>query len=73
MYKSFVAISDVCSCYNCMCVYPTKAITEYTGKDASEVRQALCPYCGIDAVVHGRLTDAAMLSLNSEMFATTKL
>ena len=35
------------ACYHCRNVYPVEEITEYT--DAGDT--ALCPYCGIDAVL----------------------
>ncbi len=35
------------ACYYCMQVYPSEEITEFT--DAGDT--ALCPYCGIDAVL----------------------
>lgn len=36
-----------CACYHCYKVYPSQEIKDYTDQNST----AICPYCGIDAVL----------------------
>ena len=44
--------SEQCGCFYCLRTYSPTAIVEWTDEDESGLGQtALCPHCGIDAVV----------------------
>lgn len=47
-HRSEIEASDECGCFYCLDIYPPSAITEWTDKDDDT---ALCPRCGIDAVL----------------------
>lgn len=47
-----IAAATHCGCYFCTEVYETKEIVEWTDYG----RTAICPRCGIDAVVPGNVT-----------------
>ena len=44
--KKDVKKSQHCACYYCLCVYPAKEVTDFTGDQT-----AICPRCGIDSVL----------------------
>lgn len=44
-----VLSSQKCGCYYCQRVFDSSAITEWV--DDCNARTALCPYCGVDAVI----------------------
>jgi len=46
--KKALSASDECGCYHCGRVYHPQEIKTWVGKEGEE---ALCPYCGIDAVI----------------------
>lgn len=41
--------SKMCGCFYCMKVFDSNMITEWV--DDQNARTALCPYCGVDAVL----------------------
>lgn len=62
-HRSEIEASEVCGCFHCLEAYPPSAITEWTDKGADT---ALCPRCGIDAVIgsaSGAELDAQFLKL----------
>jgi hypothetical protein len=46
-HREEVLASEVCGCFYCLATYPPSAIAEWT--DGGDT--ALCPRCGIDAVI----------------------
>lgn len=44
------------SCYFCLRVFLASAITEWTDHNLT----AICPYCGVDAVVAGKVKRATL-------------
>ena len=44
-----VRSSQICGCFYCRKFFDSSSITEWV--DDSNARTALCPYCGIDAVL----------------------
>ncbi len=47
-HRAEIEASEICGCFYCLEMYPASAITEWTDKENDT---ALCPTCGIDAVV----------------------
>ena len=56
-----VVASEEVSCFHCLRISPKEGVVAWT--DAGET--ALCPHCGIDAVLPGRV-DSAFLTRMSE-------
>lgn len=46
--KKELAACDECGCFHCFRVYSPTEINEWVGKHGDE---AICPHCGIDAVI----------------------
>lgn len=49
--KKEMLLSDSCGCFYCGKVYPTKEITQWTEPTGKLGANAICPHCGIDAVI----------------------
>ncbi len=45
--KSKLSFVNECVCYYCLKIYNTSEIKEWTDKDDT----AICPYCGVDAIL----------------------
>jgi hypothetical protein len=60
-----VEAAEVCGCYFCQRVYPASDVVEYE----EEEQTALCPCCGINAVLPG-VTDEAVLIAALERWFT---
>jgi hypothetical protein len=60
--RQHIACSAECSCFYCFERYPSGLVTEYT--DNGET--AICPMCGIDAVIPDILYDDILISLHSK-------
>jgi hypothetical protein len=44
--------SDLCGCFYCCSVFPPSEIVDWCDADVFEIGQtALCPRCGVDAVI----------------------
>jgi len=51
-HRKNVLAAEVCGCFYCLKMFPPSTITEWVDFDDGDVGQtALCPHCGIDAVV----------------------
>jgi hypothetical protein len=52
-HRAEVLASDVCACFSCLETFSPEAISEWvdTPTDEGEGETALCPMCGIDAVL----------------------
>lgn len=46
-HRAEVLASEVCGCFYCLKTYPPSEISEWVDDD----KTALCPRCGIDAVI----------------------
>jgi hypothetical protein len=47
-----ILAADVCGCYYCLSTFAPSTIEEWTDFDHNGVgRTALCPQCGVDAVI----------------------
>ena len=50
--RAVLGASDSCGCFNWFAVFPPREITQWTDVDANGIGQtAICPHCGIDAVI----------------------
>lgn len=43
--------SNLCGCFYCLRFFPPEKITDWTLNKNQEPDAAICPYCGIDAVI----------------------
>lgn len=50
-HRAEVLASDVCGCYFCLAVYRPAEIAEWIGVVEGVGQTAVCPRCGVDAVV----------------------
>jgi len=50
-HRNLLARSDNCGCFNCLEVFGADTITEWTDVVNGEGVTALCPRCGLDAVI----------------------
>lgn len=48
-HRKEIAVSKVCGCFACTNIFPPSKIWEWIETDTDEF--AMCPYCGIDAVI----------------------
>jgi hypothetical protein len=46
-HREEILISSICGCFYCLSTFIPQAIQEWTDKDTT----AICPHCGIDAVI----------------------
>ena len=46
-HREEVLKGDRCGCFHCLAIFPSEEIVEWT----DEGKTALCPKCGIDAVI----------------------
>jgi hypothetical protein len=66
--------SDVCGCFHCLGIFPPMFITHWVDKDEDGVGQtALCPHCGMDAVLGSAsgftITDALLQEMHGHWFS----
>ena len=47
-HRAAIEASALCGCFHCMAIYPPSAITDWTDYKQDT---ALCPRCGVDAVI----------------------
>ena len=50
-HESELRSSRVCGCFHCLRSFAPSAITEWIEEAPADERTALCPFCGIDAVI----------------------
>jgi hypothetical protein len=50
-HREEVLRSDLCGCFYCRKSFPPTAISEWTDEVGGRGQTALCPRCGIDAVI----------------------
>ena len=48
-----VTQSDYCGCFACKETFPGSEVTEFVDENSKPERTAVCPRCGIDAVLPG--------------------
>lgn len=69
LHKSKLYEDRVCGCFSCLEVFSVDSIEEWT----DEGKTALCPKCGVDAVLAGSYVSATVLeTLHSLFFSNTK-
>lgn len=63
---------STCGCFHCLTIYNPKEITAWVDDETT----ALCPYCGIDAVIGENsgypITKAFLTKMNQVWFSTIK-
>jgi len=68
--------SQRAGCYYCLSIFPAEEVTEFTDTD-DESGTALCPVCGLDAVLGDAsgyaMTEASLISLKTYWFGERKL
>jgi hypothetical protein len=66
--RDALSASSLAACYYCQTVFPTSEVTEFIASEGT----ALCPYCGIDAVLPSTagysFTEAQLRALNEFWF-----
>lgn len=63
-HRARIALGAPCGCYFCLTVFDGGTVAEWT--DAGET--ALCPRCGIDAVLPGEARIEALAALHERWF-----
>jgi len=53
-HKAEVAASAFCGCFYCCAIFPPEQIKEWVDDVDRESQTALCPKCGVDAVIGDR-------------------
>lgn len=61
--KSILEKCEKCGCYHCEQILPVEEITKWT----DEGQTAICPKCGVDAILAG-VTDGKLLSFLRNYF-----
>jgi hypothetical protein len=72
-HRSLIERSDICGCFYCRRMFAASEITAWTDTDDRGVGQtALCPHCGIDAVIGSgsghRITPELLADLRRRFF-----
>ena len=75
-HRQEILESEQGGCFYCLAVFPPSAIEEWVDTDEHEVGQtALCPQCGIDAVIGSKsgypITKAFLQAMEEHWFSTT--
>lgn len=51
-HRAEITASAWCGCFHCLALFPPAAVTEWIDKDrVGDGQTALCPHCGVDAVL----------------------
>jgi hypothetical protein len=50
-HKIEIVGSNQCGCFYCCAIFAPNQITDWVDEDSDEGQTALCPSCGIDAVI----------------------
>lgn len=71
--RSEIASSELCGCFNCLASYPPGEIKKWV-KEAAGEETALCPRCGIDAVIGSSFLefDEAFLRVVQEIWFSVR-
>ena len=73
-HREEVVASDKCGCFYCCEIFPPSAITEWVDEDETTGigQTALCPLCGIDAVIGSAsgypITDKFLSAMQAHWF-----
>jgi hypothetical protein len=75
-HRQEILESEQCGCFSCLAVFPPSEIEEWVDTDEHEVGQtALCPKCGIDAVIGSKssypITKEFLQAMEEHWFSTT--
>jgi hypothetical protein len=68
-HRAAILASDLCGCYYCQQTFPPAAIEEWV----DDGKTALCPKCGIDAVIGGAPTAEGLARLYRQWFGDGEL
>jgi len=63
--KAELQAAEVCGCFYCLKVFPTKEIKEWVDMEKDT---GLCPYCGIDALIPNETNKQTLKALYKEGF-----
>ena len=63
--RSEIADADVCGCYSCVSTFPGKSVEKWCDYGGT----ALCPLCGVDAVLPGVNDTQELENLHKKWFA----
>jgi NAD-dependent SIR2 family protein deacetylase len=66
--KTLLAVHKYATCFQCMKVYEHNKIIEYTDDGTT----AICPNCGVDAVLPGWIVQGALITLMNIYFISEK-
>lgn len=77
MHRYDLLNCNECGCYYCLSIFSPKEITEWCDTNASGIGlTAICPRCGVDAVIGARASDHVdpnyLQELRREGFDTTR-
>lgn len=62
--RDAILAEQFASCYSCVHTFPSSLITSWTDNS----KTAICPHCGIDAVVPGEVDHALLTQMNDRWF-----
>lgn len=72
-HRSAIESSDRCGCFSCKKTFPSEEIGEWADSDGELGQTALCPRCGIDAVIGDsagyELTAAFLAAMHRRWFS----
>lgn len=67
--RALLERSNRCGCFHCLAIYSPSEIVEWTDEtDAAPGQTAICPRCGVDAVV----PETSERSLDTEQLRTLR-
>ena len=67
-HRSEILDSDLCGCFHCLKTFEPTSIVEWVDVDeAGQGQTALCPFCGVDAVIRRSVKYDISRELLSEM------
>ncbi len=67
--RALIESADRCYCFNCKRILDSREITAYTDADGDEGQTAVCPMCGVDAIIPDSIEEPLDETLIDEMNA----
>lgn len=72
--QSEILKSSMCGCFSCMRIFNPKEIYDWTDPSDGRESEALCPYCGTDAVIGSAsgypIDNEFLAAMNTYWFST---
>jgi hypothetical protein len=68
-HRDAIEASDLCGCFHCLATFPPTRIAEWIDGDGERGTTALCPSCGVDAVVGS----ASGIAITRDLLTTMRL